>query len=421
MIWIVLALLVVCSGCVSGSETALFALSRQTLAQYRRSASPLHRRIHRLVQSPRQVLMTVLITNTAVNVAIFAISYMGSKSLREGRPSLTIAFGLATLFCVVVFGEMLPKALALSNTSLLAPPAGAFILVAHAVLAPLRWTLALLLVEPLTRLLAPSKTLADTVSTEELRLLVERSAREGHISSTENDLLQGVVALDDINVREIMTPRVDLPFVTTSRTRKQVYELIEARKLQHVLACGRDLDDVRGLLVARKLYLDTKRPWTSLVGRVKFVPEQINLVQLIREFRTAPSRVAVVVDEFGGTTGIVTLRDVIRVLVGEHPDDADHREAGMVERIDDNTYRLAGDLSARVWADRFGVAGVDRSTDTLGGFVLARLGHIARSGEHIHMQNLTLTVESVRRRRIERVLVRRDDPSRAGEANASWG
>jgi len=411
MIWFVLALLVVCSGCVSGSETALFALSRQTLSQYHRSANALQRRIYRLVQTPRQVLMTVLITNTAVNVAIFTVSYTGSKGLREEHPALTPLVGLVTLLTVVVFGEMLPKALALSNTNVLAPPAGAFILIAHAVLAPIRWTLALLLVEPLTRLLSPDAAPPDTISTEELRLLVERSALDGHINSTENDLLQGVVALDDINVREIMTPRVDVPFLSVTHTREQINALIEGLRLQQVLVCGRDLDDVRGLLFARRLYLDEKRPWASLMAPIKFVPEQVNLVQLLRELKTSPARVAVVVDEYGGTTGLVTLRNVIRVLVGDHPDDADRPATDTVERIDENTYRLAGDLSARVWADRFGVTGVDRTTDTLGGLVLARLGHIARGGERVRMQNLTLTVESVRRRRIERVLVRREEPS----------
>jgi len=411
MIWLVLTVLVVCSGCVSASETALFCLSRQALGECRRSKNVLHRRVFHLMRQPHQVLMTVLITNTAVNVAIFAISFVGTHELRERHPALTAVVGVATLLAVVVFGEMLPKAIALSNTRLLAPSAGAFIFAMHTVLSPIRWVLELFLVEPLIRLLSPSRPMSDAVTTEELQLLVERSAHEGHIDSTENELLQAVVALDEINVREIMTPRVDVSFGSTKNTRDQIHALLERHGGRHLIICGRDLDDIRGVLDARRFYLESERTWRSLVGPATFVPEQINLVQLLRALRSAPSQPAVVVDEYGGTTGLVAMRDVVRWLVGGQGEDLQEPDAATAERIDENTYRLAGDLSARVWADRFGVKGLDRNIDTLGGLILARLGHVPRRGERVRIRNLTLTVEAVRKRRIERVLVRREEGS----------
>jgi len=415
MIWLVLAVLVVCSGCVSASETALFCLSRQAVGEFRRSKNLLHRRVFHLMLHPHQVLMTVLITNTAVNVAIFAISFVGTHELRERQPALTAVVGAITLLAVVAFGEMLPKAIALSNTRLLAPIAGAFIFAMHTVLSPIRWVLEFFLVEPLTRLLSPSRPMSDAVTTEELQLLVERSAHEGHINSTENELLQAVVALDEINVREIMTPRVDVSFGSTTSTRDQIHALLERHKARYLIICDRDLDDIRGVLDARRFYLEPERKWRSLTGPATFVPEQINLVQLLRALRAAPSQPAVVVDEYGGTTGLVAMRDVVRWLVGGQGEDSQEPDAATAERIDENTYRLAGDLSARVWADRFGVKGIDRNIDTLGGLILARLGHVPRRGERVRIRNLTLTVEAVRKRRIQRVLVCREEESQTDE------
>ncbi len=375
----------------------------------------LHRRVFHLMRQPRQVLMTVLITNTAVNVAIFAISFIGTHGLRERQPALTALVGVITLLVVIVFGEMLPKAIALSNTRLLAPGAGAFISTMHTILSPIRWVSEVFLVEPLTRLLSPSRPMSDAVSTDELQLLVEHSAQEGHINSTENELLQTVVALDEINVREIMTPRVDASFGSTTNTRDQIQALLQKHGMRHLIVCGRDMDDIRGVLDARRFYLEPERDWLSLVGPVKFVPEQINLVQLLRDLRSAPPEPAVVVDEYGGTTGFVAMRDVIQWLVGGQSEDLQEPGGAAAERIDENTYLLAGDLSARVWADRFGVKDIDRNIDTLGGLVLARLGHVPRGGERVRIRNLTLTVEVVRKRRIERVLVRREEQSEPEE------
>jgi len=419
MIWLVFTVLVVCSGCVSGSETALFSLSRQSLAEYRRSKSVLHRRVFRLMLRPRQVLMTVLITNTAVNLAIFVISFVGTHGLRKQQPAMTAIIGVVTLLIVVVFGEMLPKAIALSNTRLLAPTAGAFIATMHTMLSPLRWVLELFLVEPLTRLLSPSRPVSDAVSTDELQLLVERSAHEGHINSTENELLQAVVALDEINVREIMTPRVDAVFGSVSSSHDEIQALLERHGARYLMICGRDMDDVRGVLDARRFFLESPQHWSALISPVRYVPEQINLVQLLRTLRPSPSQPVVVVDEYGGTAGFVAMRNVISWLIGARDEEPGLVQEAAVERIDENTYRLAGDLSARVWADRFGVKGIDRHIDTLGGLVLARLGHVPhvpRGGERVRIWNLTLTVESVRRRRIDRVLLHREERISDAEA-----
>jgi len=443
-----LLILLVASGAVSAAETALFALSRQSLHDFGRSASLLRRRAHRLMQQPKSVLMTVLITNTAVNIAIYALSFVALQSLAANHPALAGVASAGVLLSVIIFGEVVPKAMALGNAQRLAPSAAGMIWALQIVLGPLQWLLSALLVDPITRLVAPASPPPDTVDTEELQLLVEHSARAGHINSTENEMLQAIVELAEASVREVMTPRVDIEFIRAGDDPHAAYQTVKQSYRRIFPVCGRDLDDIRGLLFARDALLTTAAPTplsvganlssaaypspsgsragvgadsspppkadsrmfgltASLVRPVRFVPEQINLAQLVRHFHDERSHFAIVVDEYGGTAGLVTVDDVVEWIVGGLPDSEAPRTAPVTERIDDDTYRLAGDLSVRDWAERFAVDEIDRHIDTIGGLILSKLGRLPRAGDTVRIRNLTLTVEVMQKRRIERVLLRR--------------
>jgi len=407
MIWAALLLLLVASGAVSAAETALFALSRQSLHDFGRSARLLRRRAHRLMQQPKSVLMTVLITNTAVNIAIYALSFVALQSLAANHPALAGVASAGVLLSVIIFGEVVPKAMALGNARRLAPSAAGLIWALQTVLGPLQWFLSALLIDPIIRLVAPASPPPDTVDTEELQLLVEHSARAGHINSTENEMLQAIVELAEASVREVMTPRVDMEFIRAGDDPRTAYQTVKQSHRRIFPVCGRDLDDIRGLLFARDALLKTGAAIHSLVRPTRFVPEQINLAQLVRHFHDERSHFAIVVDEYGGTAGLVTVDDVVEWIVGGLPDSEAPRTAPVTERIDDDTYRLAGDLSVRDWAERFAVDEIDRHIDTIGGLILSKLGRLPRAGDTVQIRNLTLTVEVMQKRRIERVLLRR--------------
>jgi CBS domain containing-hemolysin-like protein len=188
---------------------------------------------------------------------------------------------------------------------------------------------------------------------------------------------------------------------------------MQASRKRVVPACGRDLDDIQGLLYARDVLLAPGTALKHLLRPVEFVPEQINLAQLMRHFRERRAHFAIVVDEYGGTAGLVTNEDAVEWIVGDLPDEETAPFTPATEQLDENTYRLSGDLSVREWADRFGVGEIDRQIDTLGGLILSRLGRLPHAGDTIRIRNLTLMVEAVDRRRIERVILRRgaDDAS----------
>ena len=172
---------------------------------------------------------------------------------------------------------------------------------------------------------------------------------------------------------------------------------------------GRNLDDIRGILYTRDLLTHTNTPVASLCRPACYVPEQINLLQLIQVLRVKNVQLAIAVDEFGGTAGLVTMEDIVETIVGDLPDPNATRPTPVAERIDRNAYRVSGDLSVREWADRFGVREVDHRVSTVGGLVLAKLGRLPRVGDIIRIRNLSLTVEKMDRHRIESVILRRDD------------
>lgn len=418
MLWLLLLILLVGSAAVSASETALFRLDRQSLSQCRQSKNRWRHRVWTLMQSPRRVLMTVLMANTAVNVAIFSLSFFLFRSLSQLPPWLSVMASLAAPISVIIFGEMLPKATALTHARKMAPLAGALIDTLQFILAPLRWVLGVFLVEPITRLLAPLEVRAAEVSTDELKLLVEQSAHEGVITSSENEMLQAVVALGEVSVREVMTPRVDIQAVASTILPEDLIRYMGKSKRRRIPVFGENLDDIQGMLYARTFFLNPQTPVRKLMRQVRFIPEQANLIQVLRHFREEAIHIAIIVDEYGGTAGLVTIDDVLQHLIGELPDD-DSTRAVTMERIDENTYRLSGNLSVRDWADRFGVDEVDRHIDTLAGLLLTRIGRLPKQGDTVHVRNLTLTVETMNHRRIATVLLKRSPPMNHPSQEAS--
>ncbi len=418
--WILLVVLLACSGIVSGSETALFGLSRLELRNFRTASGSLKRRAWRLMQHPRRVLMTVLIANTAVNILFFAISFVVFEDLGRSHPVAASVGGLTALLSIIMFGEILPKAAARAHAARFAPAVAAVIHVLQIALAPLRLVLRGMVVEPLVRLLSAPHAEPEEVSAEELRALVEMSAQRGVIDSAENRMLQEIVSLPEVSVRTVMRPRVDVVAVPADADPAEVRSQMGDVRLTKLPVYGRDLDDVLGLVYARELYLDDGESLSDLIRPVHYVPEQINLVQLIEHFRFTRSQLAIVVDEYGGMAGLVALKDVLELIVGDLGGTSEP-DAPAVEVIDANTYRLAGDLSVRDWAGRFAAGGDNSrhdSVDTVAGLVLTELGRLPREGEKVRIQNLTLTVERLAGRRIDRILLHRERTADAPHTRA---
>jgi putative hemolysin len=415
MSWIILlSLLVACSFLVSGSETALFALTPQDRRLFADSPSRLRQLATRLMQRPRRVLMTVLIVNTAVNVGIFAVSFVRSGAEQGGSTGASALTGALALLVVILLGEIVPKALALANARRLAPLIAPFIAVLQFITAPIAWILHGFVIEPLVRLISPHSAKPKAVPLQDLAELVKLSAQQGVITSQEFDMLQAVVALPEISVRSIMVPRVRLEAIAEDALREQVESFFSQSGLAKVPVYGKDLDDIRGLLHARDFHLRPNETIERILRPVHYVPEVINVLQLVRHFQQTGTQIALVVDEYGGIAGLVTLEDVVKEIVGDLDTDQSRRTTA-IERIDDRSYRIAGAHSIRSWRATLGLTHRLLDVDTFGGVVVAELSRMPRVGDRVTFGNLTLIVDALDGRRIAWVVLHAEpvagDPS----------
>lgn len=420
---ILMVLLLCGAALMSASETALFGLSRSTLREFQHARNPLRREAWSLMQHPARVLSSILIANTTINVAIFAVSVVLLQRTAGLHALVKTAISLATVGAVLLLADLLPKSVSLSLAPRIAPLVAPIVAAVVLVLAPIRWLLTFIVIEPVTRLLSPQRTERDELTVDELRAVVELSAQRGVINSSENDMLQEVLALPEISVRSIMIPRVDMIAVPLDTTPQRVREKMRAVKLTKLPVYGRDIDDMRGLVYAKDLYLRPSADLPHLLREVDYLPAQCNLLQVIAHFRTRQSQLAIVVDEYGGVAGLVALEDVLEQIVGDIVSAGEATSADLTQAIDADAYRVSGDLSVRVLAEEFGAdlpdvadrVGTFAGIETLGGLVVSLLGRVPREGDRVRLGALQLTVDRMRGRRIDRLLLRRNVQS-AGAA-----
>jgi putative hemolysin len=419
---ITMAALLAASAFFSLSETALFNLSRDQLRRFRASRSPFRQLAARLMEHPRRLLVTVLFGNMAVNTLFFVLGVFLMTEVAESRIERAAlwraVFGILTPVLVIVFGEILPKSVAAAMPERLAPVAGLPLAVLGYGVRPIHTVLGFLLVTPLARLVTGgSREPHAFVTKDELQALVEVAAREGVVTSQESDMLADILELGELKVREVMLPRVEV--VGCDRVTPMPLVLAVFRRTHHtkMVVYEEEMDNIVGVVYAKTAFLSPDRSLAELVQPVYYVPESKTVEGLLKDFRARKIQFAVVVDEYGGVSGIVTLEDCLEQIVGRIEDETDRPAAEPVQQAGEAQYVLAGDLSIRSWADAFDLdmpAEGGRVT-TVAGFVTLLLGRLPRPGDAVGWRNLEFIVEEVRHRRVTRVRLRLLEPAAAGQ------
>jgi CBS domain containing-hemolysin-like protein len=402
---VIISVLLGFSAFFSGAETALFALTRHQISRFRRSPRASHRLVAELMQRPRRLLLTLMIGNVTINMFIFAASLALFRSLAGEESVWGPILGLASPILVTLFGEILPKGTAIEmreRFSVRLAPAVRFF---QLFLTLPRVVLNTLLVEPLTRLLVHRQQADNYVTADELRELIEMSGRHQIIDADENAMLDEVIQLSDLRVRDVMVPRVDVIAWDIHSHPDELRRLLREKRFTKLPVCDEDLDHIVGLVYARDLYLNPDRAPESLLRPIRFVPEMITLTQLLAEFRRAGMPIAAVVDEYGGVVGLVTVEDVAEQIVGDLTLAGEPEEHPMWERIDERRYRVSGRMSVREWSEQFQVSTLAEGITSLGGLMLAHLGRLPEVGDRVRVGNVRLTIESLRGRRIEWILL----------------
>lgn len=415
--FIALVVLLLLSATFSGSETAIFNLRAHQRQQLLAAPGLRARCLGDLLRRPDQVLVTLLLANLAVNISYFASSSVLVLELSGRLPrTVAAAIGFAPLVVLILVGEVLPKVLALSHAPTIASHVAPLLWLLERIVRPIGRVLNGVFTRPAIRLLAPARPgHAHLVGHEELAAAMEASASDGLIDRQTGQLLREVVELKAIRVREVMVPRVDLKAFDLDDPREHFLEMIRATGFKRLPVYRDNLDNIIGVVDARSVLLAPDKPVASFVRKIHFVPDVISIAHLLAEFRRSGLQSAVVVDEYGGTAGFVTLEDLVEQIVGDIYDPID-RPATPLIRIGENEYRVAGDLSTREWSRIFGLPLQPHAVHTIAGLITALLGREPRVGDTARFSNLVFTVEEVQRHRVKWASVRLTNPGSAAGA-----
>ncbi len=403
----------------SGSETALFSLGSHQRLQQRRAGGLTGRAIATLMAETRALLITLLMGNMAVNVLYFVISTLLLIRLADVYEASGWVVSIASvlpLLGVIMLGEVFPKLVATRNalgwSRFIALP----LLLVHRTLAPLRIAVNGLVITPLARLIDPGHRPAD-LSAEEFQALLRLSEQQGIIDTDEEQLLQGVLQLSQVKVADIMVPRVDVRAYDLNQPLQRLYEQVHRTRLGHVPVCEGGLDHVRGVVNSRELLLRSPADigqLQKLLRPAQFAPAVARIENVLRQFRASGDPVAVVVDEFGGTAGLVTLEDVVEQMVGDIAGPYAGGQGKLIEPLGADRFRINAALPVAAWAERFRLPVEQSGVDTLGGLVMAELGRVPRPGDRVQMANIELEVEHMRGRRIDTLIARLLEPGQPG-------
>lgn len=399
-----LALLIIASGFFSGSEIALFSISRPRVRGLvedgRRGAVALSR----IKADSERLLITLLIGNNIVNVGAASIAtYVATQAV--GSVGVGIATGVMTLL-ILFFGEIVPKSFATRNAERIALAIAPF----YAVLIPLSAPLSLPFVW-LTRLVVPSRVYIPSVTETEIRNLTELGHKRGAIDEHELQIIQRAFLLDSTKAWQVMTPRVDIFAWKADQTLAEIeHELAEATH-SRVPVYGESLDEIVGVLYIRDAYqaIGKGRGEETLAGIARpalFVPASISLDQLMAEFRTRRVHLGVVVDEHGGTDGIVTLEDVLEELVGEIDDETDRPE-NPIRRIGRDEIVVDGSTDLRDVNEAFGTELPVDEHRSVNGLVTDTFGRVPEPGETVDIEGVTIEVIAAGDTQVQRVRMRR--------------
>ncbi len=419
------------------SEIALVSIRRSRVDQLVDEDRPGARRVRRLLDDPGRFLAVCQLGVTFIGflasafAAISLSQQLGSVLASAGMDPGT-ADGLSLVIVTVVlslvtivFAELVPKSLALAYTERLALLFAVPLDVLGRILAPLVGLLTGL-TRAVVRPLGASITNEAQITAEELRVIVERGGEQGVLEAEEEQMINAVIELGDRRLHEVMVPRVDIVGLHADTSFDAAIDLIIEGGHSRVPVYETSIDEVVGILYAKDLLPFLKSdatprpPLRSLLRTPVFVPESMSIDDLLHEFQRRKVHIAIALDEYGGTAGLVTIEDLLEEIVGEIQDEYDEEEP-LVESLGEDRARVDGRASIddllEIWDLRIELEDEDEY-DTVGGLVYHRIGGIPQPGDEISIDGLHLIVESTDGRRVAKVLVDRvhpvEDESAAG-------
>lgn len=404
-------ILLFCSALISGAEVALFSLSQTEINEAEESNSASLRLAAKLLRKPRRLLGTILVANNFINIAtVLLFASIGDKFFAEISPDWfrwVVKIGLVT-FLILLFGEILPKVYASRNkhkfSAMMAYPLNVLDKLCAPISMPMSFVSGLI-----QKKLGKRRS---NLSVDQLSQALELTS-EDETTKEEQKILQGIVSFGNTDTKQVMQPRMDVFALKENMTFEAVLTEITKKGYSRIPVYKDSLDDISGILYVKDLipHIDAKNyKWTTLLRDAYFVPENKKLDDLLREFQEKKIHLAIVVDEYGGTSGLISLEDVIEEIVGDISDEFDDEDVHY-SKIDDKNYVFEGKTNLK---DFYKIIGLEDSSEfeshkgeseTVAGFVLEIFRGFPKVRDKINFGNYTFTVEVIDNKRLKQVKV----------------
>lgn len=410
MLWylISIAVLLAFSAFFSGSEAALFSLTPGKRDELRTARPRASRRVEYLLNDPASTLATLLLANLVVNTAASGLFTLFALNLARRAHSSEVLFlgvgGVVMTVLLLVFGEVTPKVIATRSPARLAPMIAGPLQVIRILLRPIT-----AVVLRLTARLTPKRKEPAGLTDDELHTMIEIGRQRGVLHGSEEDILANLVGLERRTVSEVMTPRINIVAVSEATTIREAAAVCRRAGFSRVPVFRDTVDHVTGSVHVKELLAaaDPSAPVCSMCRKPFFVPEVRRLPTLLDELRRKGSHIAVVVDEFGQTAGLVTLEDLLEAVFGEIVDEFDVAEEQPYTRLDEHSYLVDGEIDLATLNRLFRRAFTGLGHERLSAFIQDKLGRLPREGDTIVHKNVEVTVKETAGPVLEKVLVRR--------------
>ncbi|MDP8207238.1 MAG: hemolysin family protein [Candidatus Electryonea clarkiae] len=402
--------LLILSAFFSGSETAFFSMSKAALRKFRENKDSRSERVVRLIDKPRELLIAILIGNTVVNTSAASLAAIVTDNVahRLGfNPVIALLLDIVVVtFILVVAVEITPKVFAFKNNERWVLLFSVPIQICVFVFKPLTKVF-VVMVDRFARYLGMEAQHA-LFNEEELRTLAQVGEEHGVLEEEEREMITSIFEFGETEVHEIMVPRVDMTTINANATMKEAADIVNKMGHSRIPVYEDDIDHIIGVLYAKDLIgkAGENRTIRELIREAYFVPESKLINSLLREFQKANFHIAVVVDEYGGTEGIITLEDVIEEIVGEIHDEFD-REEVLFKQMENGEISVAAKIEVEDFNTKINekLVSEDEDYETLGGFIFALAGEVPEAGQSYTYHGWKFLVAAIEANRVVHLMV----------------
>lgn len=404
---VLLIILLVFSAFFSSAETAFSSANRIRLKNYADENRKGSKKALMISEQFDKSLSTILVGNNVVNIGAATISAKLATDLYGAGKGMIINTVVMTIL-VLVFGEILPKSLAKENAESFALKISGILAFLMTLLSPI--TIIFLSLKKGISKIITAKEYTPSVTEEELKVMINISEEEGVIDKKERELVHSALNFDDIVVGEILTPRIDMIAVEVDDSHEKILDVFLRERYSRVPVYKENIDNIIGILSEREFLANLVQNKTFLVMDIlrkpMFVVESLKISSLLPELQKSKTHMAIVIDEFGGTDGLITMEDILEEIVGEIWDEHDEKIV-IMKQVDENTIQLSADFSLSDFCELLNVPCPDSSYHSIGGWVVEKFEKIPMIGEEITYHNLTIIVDKMDGKRIRQLIVKK--------------